>query len=212
MKQKHALIAMAIVFGGAALRLANIRVPLLGLENSVNFAPIGAIAVFSGLMFRNKWLAFGLPLACTFLGDVVLGLQNHDLRNYVFNPLMLYVYAGWMLYVLCGMGVRGVWRGALAKRISGRYSGLFRISALAGGGLLGSISFFIVTNFGVWALGSTYAKTVVGLKQCFVAAVPFFRATLQGDLLYVLMIVGAFCLVRAFVTETEPAKGLVYAD
>ena len=68
MNQSRFLIAIALVFGGAALRLIDI--------GGVNFAPIGAIAIFSGLMFRRKLMAFALPLLATVIGDFILAVQK----------------------------------------------------------------------------------------------------------------------------------------
>ena len=48
--------------------------------------------------------------------------------------------------------------------------------------LLSSISFFIITNFGVWLLG--YPKTLDGLLECYTLAIPFFRNSLIGDFFY----------------------------
>jgi len=48
--------------------------------------------------------------------------------------------------------------------------------------LLSSISFFIITNFGVWLLG--YPKTLNGLLECYTLAIPFFRNSLIGDFLF----------------------------
>lgn len=44
------------------------------------------------------------------------------------------------------------------------------------GALLGSLIFYIVTNFGVWSMGS-YGYTVEGLIKCYIMAIPFFVHT-----------------------------------
>jgi len=48
--------------------------------------------------------------------------------------------------------------------------------------LLGSLSFFIVTNFGVWLIG--YPKTWAGFIECYTLALPFFRNSILGDFFY----------------------------
>jgi hypothetical protein len=48
--------------------------------------------------------------------------------------------------------------------------------------LISSISFFIITNFGVWLIG--YPKTFNGLLECYTLAIPFFRNSLIGDFFY----------------------------
>ena len=47
---------------------------------------------------------------------------------------------------------------------------------------LSSISFFIITNFGVWLIG--YPKTWTGFVECYTLAIPFFRNSLLGDFFY----------------------------
>ena len=61
---------------------------------------------------------------------------------------------------------------------------------VAGAALTGSVSFFLISNFGVWAATSMYTKTVSGLIACYSAGVPFFRRTLEGDLLYTAVMFG----------------------
>ena len=48
--------------------------------------------------------------------------------------------------------------------------------------LLGSVSFFVITNFGVWLIG--YPKTIDGLVECYTLAIPFFRNSLIGDFFF----------------------------
>jgi len=48
--------------------------------------------------------------------------------------------------------------------------------------LLSSISFFVITNLGVWLIA--YPKTLNGLLECYTLAIPFFRNSLIGDFLF----------------------------
>jgi hypothetical protein len=77
---------------------------------------------------------------------------------------------------------------------------------ILGGALAGSVLFFVLTNFGVWAIGDIYPKTLAGLSACYIAAIPFFRGTLEGDLLYTLVLFGGFALLeRGFAPLREPS-------
>ena len=51
------------------------------------------------------------------------------------------------------------------------------------GSLLGACAFFIITNFGVWSLGS-YGHTLEGLIVCFTLAVPFFGYTIISTIIF----------------------------
>lgn len=68
---------------------------------------------------------------------------------------------------------------------------------IAGAALISSLVFFTVTNFGVWAFDSLYPKTLPGLVACYVAAIPFFRNTLLGDLIYTATLFGGFRLLES---------------
>ena len=57
-------------------------------------------------------------------------------------------------------------------------SSLSRIS----GALLGALIFFIITNFGVWTLGS-YGHTFHGLLTCYTLALPFFGNSLLSTII-----------------------------
>ena len=60
--------------------------------------------------------------------------------------------------------------------------------------LLSSISFFVITNFGVWLLG--YPKTWTGFVECYTLALPFFRNSLMGDLFYSGVLIFGFDFVQ----------------
>ena len=51
------------------------------------------------------------------------------------------------------------------------------------GALLGSLIFYIVTNFGVWTMGS-YGYNVEGLIECYIMAIPFFVNTLISTFIF----------------------------
>jgi hypothetical protein len=144
-----------------------------------NLTSITAVALFGGAYFSDRRLAFLVPLGALFLSDLILGFYSH----------MAVVYFSFALIVCVGL-----W---LQKRRSA-----FNI---AGAALASSILFFLLTNFGVWAFGSLYPKTLEGLLACYVAAIPFFQNTLQGDLFYTVVLFGGFALLeRSFPKLHEP--------
>ena len=58
----------------------------------------------------------------------------------------------------------------------------------------------------VWVVGDFYPKTLAGLSACYAAAIPFFRNTLAGDLVFSVVMFGGFATVeRAFSAVREPA-------
>ena len=49
-----------------------------------NFTPITSLALFSGLMFKRRWLSITIPILAMILSDLVLG----------FSAITLWVYLG----------------------------------------------------------------------------------------------------------------------
>lgn len=135
-----------------------------------NFTPIAALALFGGASFAGKRAAFLVPLTGMFLSDLVLG----------FSFITPVVYVAFALIVCLGFWLR---RQHTASRIA--------LAALAGAGL-----FFVLTNFGVWIIGSLYPRTWAGLADCYVAAIPFFRNTLFSSLLYSALLFGGLALAE----------------
>jgi len=172
-----------------------------------NVVPIGALALFCGAHFRNRALAFSIPLASMFLGDILLAAQAHDPKLYLFHTLMPFVYGCYVLSVAMGIGLRGYWDrldDGIADRQSEPKTGPFRkfpglrtrVLPIASLTIAGSILFFLVTNFGCWLLDNAYPKSWAGLLECYIAGIPFFRGTLGGDLVGSAILFGGEQLLR----------------
>ena len=56
------------------------------------------------------------------------------------------------------------------------------ITTRISGALMGALLFFLITNFGVWSLGS-YGYTFEGLIICYTLAIPFFAQTIISTLM-----------------------------
>jgi hypothetical protein len=57
-----------------------------------------------------------------------------------------------------------------------------------GSSLLASVSFFVVSNFTVWAEWGMYPRTWGGLETCYFAALPFFRNSIVSEAVCSLLI------------------------
>jgi len=145
-----------------------------------NFTPIDAMALFSGAYLGRRALAFVVPLSAMVLSDAVLGF-----------------YSGfWITYLAFALVVL---LGCVA---------LPRVSPLrvAGAAVASSVVFFVVSNFGTWALGGMYPHTFSGLTGCYVAAIPFFRNTLAGDLFYATLLFGGFRVAELLVPQLRAGE------
>ena len=57
------------------------------------------------------------------------------------------------------------------------------ITSRISGALIGACMFYLITNFGVWTMGS-YGYTLSGLVLCFTLAIPFFGYTLISTIFF----------------------------
>src|SRR3954468_8142488 len=131
-----------------------------------NFSPIDAMALFGGAYLGRRWIAFAAPLAALLLSDFVLGFY-HGMAT-VYATVALIVAIGW-------------W-------VSSRRTPL-RIAAAA---VASSVTFFVITNFGMWLFSGFYPVTWAGLVACYAAAIPFFQNTIAGDFFYTALLFGGF--------------------
>lgn len=157
------LVVIAVGFRLMPYLLHALGVPI-DPENTVypwNFSPILPLCIFGAACFSRRTVAYLAPLAIYLAGD--LGIWaitgRPDWAFYADQPL---TYLSVILVVTCGFMAR-------AQRSWGR---------IAAAGLGSAVLFFIVSNFGTWALGATYPGTWAGLMECYVMAIPFFRNTL----------------------------------
>lgn len=133
-----------------------------------NITPIGALALFSGMTVPSLW-AIAIPFVSMAISDIFLG----------FHTTLPYVYGSFALIVAMGYIIR--------KKMSPLRVGV--------ASLIGSILFFLITNFGVWTTGTMYAKNASGLMESYAMGLPFFRNTLVGDLFFNILFYVGFRLL-----------------
>ncbi len=144
-----------------------------------NFAPIGGMALFGAAYYSKRYLAFAIPIVFMWISDLILNnvVYGQQFEHFVwFYSGSVFTYGAFALIVFFGIF-------ALKK---------VRVSNLVASALGASIIFFIVSNFGVWFSGTMYPKDFGGLMACYAAGIPFFHNTLAGDLIYSVVMFGAF--------------------
>ncbi|MDG5768126.1 hypothetical protein QA596_11695 [Balneolales bacterium ANBcel1] len=161
---KYRVVALSILIVAAiALRF---------FPHPPNFTPVAALALFSGVFFRDRFWAFAAPICVMLITDLFLGWHN----------TILFVYGSFAIMVWFGRAIR--------SRVS--------IGYVAGGGMAGAVTFFIITNFGVWFTGSMYPKTWEGLAAAYIAAIPFFHYMIFSTLFYSAVFFGVFLLAERY--------------
>jgi hypothetical protein len=131
-----------------------------------SFTPVGASLLFFGARGPRRWM--WVPLALLATSDVVL-------------TKMIYGYTvTWDHFVTWAWYAAMLWLGTSVRK----NAGFLRILAAA---LAGSVSFFLVSNFAVWAVWrDMYPMTMSGLLSCYALGLPFFRRGLESDVFFTL--------------------------
>jgi hypothetical protein len=139
-------------------------------------------AVTGGLLFfgaRRPWREMLVPLAVLIATDCYLTIAVY---HYAFH------WQGYMTtwaWYLAAMALGQILLKAKTTFVRG-----------AAGAILGPTSFFVVSNYGVWAGSGMYPHTLAGLGACFLAGVPFYRNDLVATSIVLAVALGAPALAR----------------
>jgi hypothetical protein len=166
-------VLILMIIAAAAMRLVSYKYQALS-----NFTPVGAIAIFGGTYFNDKWKAYLVPFAALFVSDLII--------NYMyFSKLVWYSSSLWMYASFFAM----VFLGSLIKKVN------FGNVVLASVG--GVVIHWFLTDIDPWLYGTTYAKGINGYFQSLVAAIPFEKNMILGDLVFGLILFGGFELAKS---------------
>jgi hypothetical protein len=152
-----------LVLAAAATRALPREFPVMA-----NFTAVGALAVFAGAQFKDKRLAFLVPLLAMAISDTFLG-----------NGFSLVVYASFILMVACGVIFAG-------KKASVANVGI--------ASLTGAVLFYLITNFAF--LYDFYPHNFEGILTSYAAGLPFLRNMLIGDAFFGAILFGSFYLLE----------------
>lgn len=146
------------------------------LPHPANLTPMSSVALFGGSQLGKK-AAFAVTIASLAISDILLARLN---GHAAFGLWSLFTYSGFAMIVLAGQRLR-------SAPTAGRTLGF----------LLGSsFGFWLWTNFGVWLVDGLYPLSGQGLVSCYVAALPFLRNALVGDLAWGLVLFLSFAGAR----------------
>ena len=149
-----------------------------------NLAPVGATAVFAGRTLSMR-KAILVTFIAMFIGDFFLAqIHGYSMLSLV-TP---FVYAGFAAQAFLGRTLR------------------LKNGGLLGAAIGGALFFFFISNLGVWLTSGMYAKNLIGLGQCYAAAIPFLGGTLVGDIAWVFILNGVYRLLQRV---DLPLKGQV---
>ncbi|WP_461452239.1 DUF6580 family putative transport protein [Mucilaginibacter sp.] len=141
-----------------------------------NFTPVGAIAIFSGVYFNEKWKAYIIILGTFFLSDIII---NH---YYTGHWSLWSSYTFWNC--LCFAIV--VLVGSLIKKINVATGLIIALAPV--------VIHWLVMDL-PWV--TFYPNTIAGYGQSLIAAIPFEKNMLLGDVVFGIILVGGFELAKS---------------
>tara|TARA_Y100001970_G_scaffold267854_1_gene358340 strand:- start:14911 stop:15408 length:498 start_codon:yes stop_codon:yes gene_type:complete len=124
------------------------------VPHAPNFTPMLAIALMSGLYFRNKFSIL-LPIGIMLISDLFIG--SHAILPWIYFSFLIIYFLG--------------------RMIKNNSLSIFLSS------ICSSILFFIISNFGVWMNGG-YSYSIQGIVTCYMMAIPFLKNTLISTVLF----------------------------
>lgn len=157
-----------------------------------NFSATYAIAFCAGLYLPRR-LAWWIPLAVLLATDLVINLFFYHVGALHISMLGNYIAFAAIIW--------------LGTKFSAKESWL----KLLGGGVMGAIIFYLITNTAAWLQLPEYPKNLAGLIQALTVGTPgwphtweFFRNTLLSGGLFTGLFVGAMKLEESAEKEEAP--------
>jgi hypothetical protein len=148
-----------------------------------NFSPLGAMALFGSAHFGRRWMALGVPIAATWLSDLLLnnGVYARFYTEFTWiSPGFYWTYGSYALIAMAG------W--VLLRKVT--------VGRVLGSAVLASLIFFAVSNLGCWVGSTMYPQTIGGLMTCYAAGSPFLQGTLSGDIFYSGLLFGLYHVLQ----------------
>jgi hypothetical protein len=176
------LILMIIV--ATAMRFLSFKVPFLS-----NFTPIGAIAVFGGVYFTDKWKAYVTVLLTLFFSDVII--------NYLYTSTLVWFSNYTLWNCICFALV--IFIGSLVKKLN-LSTGLLILLAPV-------LIHWLIMDL-PWLEGNLYPQTINGYMLSLKAAIPFEVNMLLGDLLFGALLFGIFEFAKTKYNTLRPQRAL----
>lgn len=140
------------------------------LPHAPNFTAVGAMVIFSSILMPFEY-SFMTVMTTLVISDYFIG----------FYPILPWVYGSYLLIMILTLVIKKTFN----------YKRIIVLS------LSSSILFYVITNCGVWVTTSMYPKTLSGLIECYYMAIPFFRNSLLGDIIYSSIFYGVYYILKS---------------
>jgi hypothetical protein len=142
-----------------------------------NFTPVGAIALFGGAYFADKWKAYVVVLITLYSSDIVI--------DHFYTAKWVFWYGGavWTYLPFVIM----VFIGTLIKKVNIASVGIASVASIA--------VHWLITDL-PWLYGFRYPHTFSGYIMSLNAAIPFELNMVLGDVVFCGLLFGGFELAK----------------
>ena len=180
----RSIVLILMIVAATAMRFVSYKYPALS-----NFTPVGAIALFGGVYFSDKWKAYLVPLLAIFVSDIFI--------NYLYTAKWVLYYSGsvWMYICFAIM----VFIGTLVEKVN--------VLNVAVASLAGVAIHWLIMDL-PFLYGTMYPHTIAGYGQSLINAIPFERNMILGDVLFGAILFGGFELAKSKYTVLQNKKQL----
>ncbi|MCO5935032.1 hypothetical protein NAF17_05740 [Mucilaginibacter sp. RB4R14] len=175
-------VLIVMVLAAIAMRIVNTQVPALS-----NFTPVGAVALFGGAYFADKWKAYLVPLLALVISDMVINYIYAG--KFTFYTSSLFMYGCFMLMTFVGTFI---------KKVT-----VLNVAAASVVAVL--IHWFIMDLPFVYGMPNTWANYGTLLVK---AVYPFETNMLIGDAVYGAILFGGFELAKSKFTALQGKRQL----
>ncbi len=179
------IVLLLMIITAAAFRLLSFKFQHI----LSNFTPVGAIALFGGAYFADKWKAYLVVLITLFSSDILI--------NYLYTAkwVLWYDSSFWVYLTFAIM----VFIGSLIKKVN--------VANVGVASLIAVVIHWLIMDL-PWLYGTMYPHTLAGYGQSLVAAVPFEKNMVLGDILFCAILFGGFELAKSKYTVLRSKKEL----
>jgi len=168
-----------IVLALIIVALTAVRLLTFKYQSWSNFTPVGAMAIFSGVYFNEKWKAYVIILLSFFISDVII---NHAYTG---------TWSLWSSYTFwnCVCFSIIVLIGSAIKKIN-LVSGFIILLAPV-------LVHWLIMDLPFINIPSYYAATLPGYGAALIAAIPFEMKMFFGDVVFGAILFGGFELAKS---------------
>jgi len=179
------VVLVLMIVAAAAMRLLSFKFPYI----LSNFTPVGAIALFGGAYFAEKWKAYAVVLITLFSTDILI--------NYLYTSKWI-IWSDGSFWVYITFAIM-VFIGSLIKKANLVNVALCSLASVA-------VHWLIIDM--PWLYGTLYPHNLTGYGQSLIAALPFEKNMVLGDIVFCTILFGGFELAKSKYTFLRSSREL----